>query len=269
MSTSLPSSAGQSLADLRAEMVRVCQEIAAAEAEDALYSGGLVKSMIAVRLQVIRTTKALIEQRIHALESGAPITVVTQAADPDEPRAKHLAEELQTQSELLQQARAEASLYTGGLVYSLKLSTVATHEQTLANLSQQSLLARYGLVLPAPAPCTTAPATSNAAQPAIQIPSEPLPTLFEIIKVDARVTEANQSWSRYAWQLTVRSLAKVPLQLEAKIEFQDAQGFIIADHSEYNLILSAGNEDIFGGSSLITSAVAGNIHTVAAKVKAT
>lgn len=83
------------------------------------------------------------------------------------------------------------------------------------------------------------------------------------------MTEANQSWSRYAWQLTVRSLAKVPLQIEAKIEFQDAQGFIIADHFEYGLMLSAGAQDIFGGNSLITAAVASDVRTVAAKVKAT
>src|SRR5262245_18329123 len=92
------SSATQQLTDLRAELIRVGQEIASAEAQIDLYTGGLIKSLLAMRLQVLRTNRALIEQRIHAIESGAPITISLQATNPDESRAAQLEQELCTQS---------------------------------------------------------------------------------------------------------------------------------------------------------------------------
>lgn len=101
------------------------------------------------------------------------------------------------------------------------------------------------------------------------MPPEPPPKLFEILKVDARVTEANASWSRYAWKLTIRSFAATSLKMEARIEFQDKEGFVIADHVEYNLMLRANEQDTFTGYSLINASVRGDIATVAAKVKAT
>jgi hypothetical protein len=250
---------------LRAEIIRVSQEVAATEAEDALFSGGLVKSLIAVRLQILRTTRALLEQRIHSLETDAPITIVIPTTQPDELRAHALAQDIQAQEVLLQAARGEASLYTGGLVHSLKLSTIATQEQTLAMLRQYHLVAKYGLAIPAPSPGTPAAATPAAYPSEPTIPPSPV---FEIVKVDARVTETNAVWSRYAWQLAIQSLAKAPLQLQAKIEFLDGQGFIIADHIEHSLILLPGSTETFAGSSLITAAIAGNVRKVSAKVTA-
>src|SRR5439155_944923 len=83
-----------------------------------------------------------------------------------------------------------------------------------------------------------------------------------IVKVDARVTESNQSWSRFAWQLTVQSLAITPLRLEATIEFQDAEGFIINNSVEYGLVLGAGARDTFAGYSLIDASIVGNVRCV-------
>ncbi len=258
----MPSTDTTVLSALHAELAKVVQETAAAEADDARYNGGLIKTLIGVHLQIIRTTKSLIEQRIHALESGTPMTLVVQVANPDEARASKLEQEFQTQLALVQQARADAARYTGGVVHSLKLSTVATHELTLANLRQQLLSAKYGLVLP-----TAESKTSDAIEAPIAVPPTPAPKLFEVVKIDTRVTETNRQWSRYAWRLTLRSFAEVPIRLEAKIEFQDAQGFIITDHHERGMTLPAGAEHTFTGQKLITAAIAGNVRSVIAKVK--
>jgi hypothetical protein len=97
-------------------------------------------------------------------------------------------------------------------------------------------------------------------------PSAPPPPLFEVVKADARVTETNGSWSRFAWQITVRSLGKTRLQFQTKMEFLDADGFIIADQLEYGLILSAGSTETFTGNRLISAAVAGNVCSVRGQV---
>jgi hypothetical protein len=66
----------QTVAALKEDLVRVGQEIDKATKEDAKYSGGLIKALIAVRLEVLRTNAALIEQRVHTLEGGARQNVV-------------------------------------------------------------------------------------------------------------------------------------------------------------------------------------------------
>ena len=74
---------------LQEELAKVRADIAAAEAEDARLTGGLVKSLVAVRLELLRTNEALIQQRIHALESGARIKIVVAATKEDPERAAH------------------------------------------------------------------------------------------------------------------------------------------------------------------------------------
>ena len=79
---------------LRTELEATKKEVAAVEAQNAQYSGGLVKALIAVRLEILKTNEALIQQRIHAIESGAKVTIETIATKADPERAKQLEAEL-------------------------------------------------------------------------------------------------------------------------------------------------------------------------------
>lgn len=45
------------------ELSRVNEQIAAAEAENAKYSGGLVKSLIVAQVETLKQTRAMLEQR--------------------------------------------------------------------------------------------------------------------------------------------------------------------------------------------------------------
>jgi hypothetical protein len=228
----------QQVVELRIALASVLQDLLATESEDAQYTSGLIKSLIAVRHEIIRTTKALIEQRIYALESGAPLTLAIPVTIPDPDRANQLAQELRTQIDLVAQARSDAAQHSGGLIAAVKASTVAMQEQSLAMLRQHYLISKYGLSLPKPDTNAvregTSPSTGSAQTAADATAPASLTKLFEIVKVDARITEANTSWSRYAWQLVVRSLAPAPLRLRARIEFRDSDGFVIDDHLEHN-----------------------------------
>jgi len=82
---------------LRSELEGVRKEASAAEAQVVQYSGGLVKGLLQARLEILKTTEALIQQRIHAIEGRAPVSLQTLASKPDPERAERLAEEIKQQ----------------------------------------------------------------------------------------------------------------------------------------------------------------------------
>ena len=133
---------------LREEISKSDAEIAAAELRDQEFSGGLIKSLIAVRLEILLTNRSLIEQRIHAIESGADLTMGVPAQQPDLELSRQLALEIEESQVELEAAQRDADRYSGGLIRATKLSTVAVQEQTIAMLRQRYLSAKYGLALP-------------------------------------------------------------------------------------------------------------------------
>lgn len=64
---------------LRTELEATKKEVSAAELQNSQYSGGLVKTLIAIRLEVLKTNEALIQQRIHAIESDTKVSIETVA----------------------------------------------------------------------------------------------------------------------------------------------------------------------------------------------
>ena len=95
------------------------------------------------------------------------------------------------------------------------------------------------------------------------MPSE---SSVEIVDVDAKVTESNSSWWKYAWKLTLRNPTKANKNYTATIEFLDSDGFVTDDDTEYDLLVAAGQERVFTGYDLVDADVAGNVAKVNAKV---
>ncbi|CUA82374.1 hypothetical protein [Pseudidiomarina woesei] len=140
----------QLVAQLKTELTSTNKDIEDAKVENNKYGGGLIKTLIALKLEILQTNKALIEQRIYAIESGAPITISVAAYQPDLARAEELEQEITNLQQEITLARNDAARYSGGLVLALKMSGIATQEQTLATLKLHLLSAKYGLRLPAP-----------------------------------------------------------------------------------------------------------------------
>ncbi|PWG71055.1 hypothetical protein DEM28_12445 [Enterobacter mori] len=135
----------QEVAALKTELSQTESEISAAKEVDQQFSGGLIKNLTTARLEVLGTNKALLEQRINAIESGAKIDVVVSGTKPDPELAASIKTEIETLTAKINEAKADASQYTGGLIQVLKLSAVATEEQSMAMLQQKYLTAKYGL----------------------------------------------------------------------------------------------------------------------------
>lgn len=177
---------------LRNELAAVDTEVSEAEAADAQLSGGLVDALVQARLQLLGVTRSLIQQRIHALESGAEIDVVVSGTEPDSALATQLATEMERQRAEIEAARREAEQYSGGLIHAMAMASVATQEQTLAMLRQRHLAAKYGL-----APISVGEATSREASP---ITAEPGETRAKIIEVRLlRKRFAEQDYQDYIW----------------------------------------------------------------------
>lgn len=151
------------VSNLKIELAETKKSIDQSQAQDALYSGGLVKGLIAVRLEVLKTNEALLQQRIHAIEGRAPVKINTFVIEENSVLAEELSKEIeQAQSDLLI-AETEASAYSGGLVGAMKAAAVATQKNTIAMLKQRYLSAKYGLLSPTLAKGADTPAPQKKA----------------------------------------------------------------------------------------------------------
>ncbi|MBS0967684.1 hypothetical protein P0E69_09685 [Chimaeribacter arupi] len=151
----------QKVEQLKVELSQTENEISTANATNQEYSGGLIKSLINARIEVLKTNQELIKQRIDAIESGAKITIEVSGIKPDEAAAGAVKKEIDALNTQLAQAKAEAAQYSGGLVLAMKLAAIATQEQTMAMLQQRYLSAKYGLANVMPADLQQGKAVDN------------------------------------------------------------------------------------------------------------
>lgn len=177
---------------LKQERDMLRQEITTVAGEMAQISSGLILTIMQAREETLKLSQDVVNQRIQAIETGAEVTVVTPTSKPDPDRATQLQAEIAQTKQKLDSAKANAAQYSGGLLAALSMTTVATIEQTLAQLEQQYLSAKYGLpflvtasVEPA-SKAVAAPAQTSAKQTAAIPTSAPAPVVekSEIVAAD-------------------------------------------------------------------------------------
>ena len=135
------------IAALKQETARLDKDIAEAEAMAKQFPGGVVGGIVNARLELLRTNKALFEQRAAAIEFGAEIKQVVQATNPDPVIAQSLEGDIASLEKEIASFRVEA-MSAGGLIGSMKQANLATKEFSLAQLKLQFLKAKYGLAMP-------------------------------------------------------------------------------------------------------------------------
>lgn len=136
-----------------------------------------------------------------------------------------------------------------------------TNSLLTSHASSRSVEAWHGSTRPLPI------SGEDSVAPPIQPPISPAKT-FEIVSVDGKVTERNDVWWKYAWQLTLHNTTESPVVVDATIEFADKDGFPVDDDREYGLSIEAGETKTFTGYTLVETSVAPNIERVGAKVNA-
>ncbi|MGH9364196.1 MAG: hypothetical protein ACRD1B_02880 [Thermoanaerobaculia bacterium] len=231
----------QLVADLRQDLDRIRKEVEQAKADDARYSGGLIKALIGTRLEILKTNEALVEQRIHAIESGARVSIVVNAAKPDSARAAELAKDIESQRTKVAEARAEADRDSGGLAQAMAETSVATARSTLAMLEQQYFTAKYGLALPSlPSPAAGAPPTADkgasVTRPARQgLQPQEKPGAAECLKIetfDSSVLSTNNLFTELAWKVDVTNSCAEPFGARVTFTILDKDDFELDSASE-------------------------------------
>lgn len=133
---------------LQEEATTISRQIEQAQSENEKYSGGLIKTLIDSRIATLKLTKALVDQRITAIKTGAKLKIEVPAtpAQPDEAAA--LAKEIESIDQRIEKTQQNADQYSGGLIKAQLLSTIATMQETRALTEQRMLTAKYGLGRP-------------------------------------------------------------------------------------------------------------------------
>ena len=263
---------------LKAEIAELRSQITATEAESAQYSGGLVKALIESRLQTLRQTLAMLEQRDKAFTFGLRLRYTVDGKPFELPsdikqQLPELEQELRENESRIRDQEQEVAKYSGGLVQALSLSTLATMKQTQAMLNQRRLAIRYELpqYLAFPVPHADSAATqTNTVAPTISSGTLQPPASaddWEIVEVASRPGETNSSWTRFSWKLTLRNRSSLAQRFDATVEFRDQDGFPVDHDDEYNLALPAFGQETFTGEKLIAADQVNRIFTTAAKVK--
>lgn len=128
---------------IRADIARIEAEVKTAQA---LEGKGLVGAIAQMRVQSLKSTQAMLEQRAVAIETGTPIKVSepVPATKPDPARVAALEKDIAAQEKKVVSAAARAD-GAGGLLGALSQVTVETERSTLAALQMQYYAAKYGL----------------------------------------------------------------------------------------------------------------------------
>ncbi|HGN2047281.1 hypothetical protein [Proteus mirabilis] len=114
--------------NLKSELSLVENDISESKSNQNLYSGRLIRSLITAKTEVLEVNKALLQQRINALESGAKVNIVIEQTQVNQDLANKLEAEINQIKKEIESEKNEAKKYSGGLILSMKLATIATQE---------------------------------------------------------------------------------------------------------------------------------------------
>jgi hypothetical protein len=263
----------QDTASLKADVATLQEQIRVAEGENAKYPAGLVKSLIASRLEILRQTEAMLQQRLKASTYGISLKY-TVDGKPFLPPAsaneqlRSVEQEIADNQVKVTQQQTEVARYRGGLVQAMSLSTLETLKQTHAMLEQRRLALKYGLpqYVGFQSQAGSAPVPSNQSQSAAPVAPAANEKDWQIVSVDSRVTESNGTWSRFAWKVSLRNNSNQPQAFQGTIEFQDSDGFVVDTSNVRAVVIPLQSEQVLTGYALVGAEVRNKVARTVAKI---
>ena len=135
--------------ELDTDLGRVREQVAAAEEERSKYGGGLLVTLIDLRIEALRTNEAFLEMKRDSLLRRIDLKYVVNgtAVAPNPDRIASIERDIADTTAQLEKARQEAAQYTGGMMQTMLIVQTATHEATLAQLNMSLMAERYGFVV--------------------------------------------------------------------------------------------------------------------------
>lgn len=135
---------------IQEDLKRINKQIEEAKDESAKYVGGLIKTLIESRIQILKYSKSMLEQRMLSKNYNIALNYTLdgtpfQLPENKDDMLKEIEREaIQTLKEK-EALKAEADRYSGGLIKATKLSTVAMKEQQLAMLGLKRISLLYDI----------------------------------------------------------------------------------------------------------------------------
>lgn len=134
---------------LDADLSRLRQEILQSETENAKYTGGFVKSLIEMRLEINRVGEAMLSAKRQSILRRIELVYSVPASEktPDVDIAS-IESDIRAQQQRISEAEAKVAKYSGGLVQSLAIMSLETERFTLAALNLAYYGNKHGIRIP-------------------------------------------------------------------------------------------------------------------------
>lgn len=136
--------------ELDRDRATLAGQIAAAKAESEKYSGGAVKAFIDLRIAILETTDAMLEQKRTAvfrrLHLSYPMNI-QQSSPGSSADLDAIITELQQAEKKADASRLRASTYSGGLAQGIALLTAETDELSVSSLRLKFYSVKHGFPL--------------------------------------------------------------------------------------------------------------------------
>jgi hypothetical protein len=148
--TSIPAMAdlGPSSEELTADIKLVQERINSVEKEISKYSKGLILSVLKIRQEILKNTRAMLQQkklsllRLIKLDYRIDGKSFKGLSNSDMAAVENDVKRIES---AIEQQKAEASRYSGGLILMMKLSAIETERVTLSTLRMRYLTAKHGI----------------------------------------------------------------------------------------------------------------------------
>lgn len=136
--------------DINSDLKTIEKEITDAQNTVEKYSGGLLAILANVRLQTLKTTKSILEQKKDGFRRYIPLSYSIDGKEYTPPENKDiilqgLDNDLKELQRDLSKAEEESAKYGGGLLGILSFTQVATIKNSIAFLNQKRLLLKYDI----------------------------------------------------------------------------------------------------------------------------
>lgn len=170
---------------------------------------------------------------------------------------------------LVRTAFIAALLFSGEFVQRAEADTMYKCQDTKGTISYSMTECHPGSIELWSKPASKA--GPETTRPAAQ-PNKPKPEDhgegLNILGVDSKVTEKNNSWWRYSWRLTVYNNSESPRNFRAKLKFLDSEGFVLGDRTTPSLSLEANETRTFTDYLLVRMPGAASVKETQAQLLA-
>jgi hypothetical protein len=127
-------------------------QIQSAKENSEQYSGGLIKVLIDMRTEILRNTKAMLDQKKSGIKRFINMKYTIDGRGYDPPKNKDelltsLQEDINSNQAKKEEVRKQSERYAGGLFKVMLESQMATIDASIATLEQRKLFLKYDIPL--------------------------------------------------------------------------------------------------------------------------